>query len=78
MKRTISTVMVLAAAMAVPAMAEDRGQLGQIGGAAKRAQQVRELQVTDAEEQQLGASVSERGNTALPAALPGRPEHEER
>lgn len=41
-----------------PAGADD--QLGQIGGAVKRVQQFRELQMTDAEEQQLGAAVSER------------------
>jgi predicted Zn-dependent protease len=34
-------------------------QLGGLGGALKRAQQVRELQVSDAEEQQIGAGVSE-------------------
>ena len=35
-------------------------QLGRIGGALKRAEQFRELQITDAEEQELGAAVSER------------------
>ena len=35
-------------------------QLGRIGGAIKRAEQVQELRISDAEEQQLGAAVSER------------------
>lgn len=52
--------MALAAALATPALADEGGQLGKIGGAVKRAQQFRELQVTDAEEQELGAAVSQR------------------
>ena len=60
MKQPISTAVVLAAALAVPVFAEDRGQLGQIGGAVKRVQQFQELQVTDAEEQQIGGAVSEK------------------
>lgn len=60
MKRQITTALVLAAAVAAPAFAEDRGQLGQIGGAVKRVQQFKELQVTDAEEQQIGGAVSEK------------------
>ena len=51
------------AAVATPALADDRDQLGRIpgiGGAVKRAEQFRELQITDAEEQQLGAVVSEK------------------
>ncbi len=59
MKRQLAIAVALAAAVAAPGYAEDR-QLGQIGGAVKRANQFRELQVTDAEEQQLGAGVSER------------------
>ena len=59
MTRQLAIAAALAAALAAPGYAEDR-QLGQIGGALKRAQQFRDLQVTDAEEQQLGAAVSER------------------
>jgi predicted Zn-dependent protease len=50
----------LSAAMVSPAFADNGEQLGRIGGAIKRAERVRELQMTDAEEQQLGAAVSER------------------
>jgi predicted Zn-dependent protease len=48
-----------------PALAagEQLGQIGKIGGAVKKANEVRDLQVTDAEEQQLGAGVSERIRT---------------
>ena len=50
-----------------PAVAEgEGGQLGQIGkgvSIAKKANDVRDLQMTDAEEQQLGAAVSERIRT---------------
>jgi Zn-dependent protease with chaperone function len=47
--------------MVSPAFADNGEQLGRIGGAIKkRAQQARELQVSDAEEQQLGAAVSQR------------------
>ena len=53
--RTALACMV-AMAMATPAYA----QLGRIGGAVKRAEQFQELRITDAEEQQIGAGVSER------------------
>ena len=59
MIRQTLTVLALAAAFAAPAFAED-GQLGKLGGAIKRAEQFKELQITDAEEQQIGASVSEK------------------
>jgi predicted Zn-dependent protease len=39
------------------------GQIGKIGGAVKKANDVRELQVTDAEEQQLGQAVSTKIRT---------------
>jgi predicted Zn-dependent protease len=58
MRRVILTVAVIA--LGVPAAADESGQLGQIGGAVKRVQQLRDLQVTEAEEQQLGAAVSEK------------------
>jgi predicted Zn-dependent protease len=60
MTRQTAVAMALAAALATPALADEGGQLGKIGGAVKRAQQFRELQVTDAEEQELGAAVSQR------------------
>jgi predicted Zn-dependent protease len=54
-------VFALSAAMVSPAFADSGDQLGRIGGAIKqRAQQARELQVSDDEEQQLGAAVSQR------------------
>lgn len=65
MKRTVICVAlgIGLAAAPVPARAERAGdvdQLGRIGGVLKRAQQFRELQMTDEEEQQLGAAVSQR------------------
>lgn len=59
MKRAVWAV-ILIAGLSAPVVAGARGQLGQIGGAVKRVQQVRDLQVTEAEEQQLGAAVSEK------------------
>lgn len=60
MTRKTLSALALAAALASPAFADD-GQLGRIGGSiAKRAQQFKEVQITEAEEQQLGAAVSEK------------------
>ena len=42
---------------------EQLGSLGKIGGAVKKANDVRDIQFTDAEEQQLGAAVSEKIRT---------------
>ncbi len=50
----------IAVLLASPAFADDARQFGGIGGALKRAQQFRDLQMTDEEEQKLGAAVSER------------------
>ncbi|HXG88934.1 MAG TPA: M48 family metalloprotease [Vicinamibacterales bacterium] len=58
MKRAVVAAMLCVSA-AMPGAAEEREQLGRIGGAVRRAQQVRELQVTDAEEQAIGAGVSD-------------------
>jgi predicted Zn-dependent protease len=55
MKQLMCAAVLLAAAM--PAAAEPTAQFGQI---MKRAQQFRDVQMTDGEEQQLGAAVSER------------------
>lgn len=60
MKRYLSVTVALAAALTTPAFADEGGQLGKIGGVVKRAQQFKDLQVTDAEEQELGAAVSQR------------------
>jgi beta-barrel assembly-enhancing protease len=61
MKRLASAIALAAiVAVAAPAFADDGKQLGKIGGAIRRADQFRELQITDAEEQQLGATVSEK------------------
>ncbi len=59
MNRRVFVTFTLATALAVaaPASAE---QLGKIGGALKRANQLRDVQMTDAEETQLGAEVSQR------------------
>ena len=58
--RQIVLMLAMTVALGAPAAADEGGQLGQIGGAVKRAQQLRDLQVTEAEEQQLGAAVSEK------------------
>ena len=51
----------LSVALSAPGLAGETTQLPtQIGGAVKRVQQLRDIQMTDAEEQQLGAAVSER------------------
>lgn len=56
-RRTLSALACVAViAWATPAYA----QLGGLGGAIRRAQQFRELQITDLEERELGAAVSER------------------
>jgi beta-barrel assembly-enhancing protease len=47
----------------VAAGGEQLGQIGKIGGAVKKANDVRDLQMTDAEEQTLGQEVSERIRT---------------
>jgi predicted Zn-dependent protease len=61
MTRKTFSALALAAALASPAFADDAGQLGRIGGSiAKRAQQFKEVQITEAEELQLGAAVSEK------------------
>ena len=70
MNRQIAMAMALALAMAAPASAEDsRRQLGQIGGAVKRVQQVRDIQMTDAEEQHARPV----GQRTHPHALRRRP-----
>lgn len=50
----------LCAGLSVPVLADAPLQLGQIGGAVKRAQQVSDLHVTEAEEREIGAAVSEK------------------
>jgi predicted Zn-dependent protease len=62
MRRAVVTL-VLSVGLSVPAIAGDSKQLPQIGGAVKRVQQLSDIQMTDAEEQQLGAAVSERVRT---------------
>jgi predicted Zn-dependent protease len=55
-------VAVLGVSMLPPSVASARagGNAGQLGSVLKRAQQVHDLQITDEEEQKLGAAVSER------------------
>jgi len=52
------SVAILAIGSTASADRAQLGQIGKIGGAVKKANDVRELQVTDAEEQQLGQAVS--------------------
>jgi predicted Zn-dependent protease len=61
MKRTLVVTMCLSAALTVPMAplsAAGGGQLGQIGGAVKRVNQFRDLQMTEKEELQLGEAVN--------------------
>lgn len=58
MRVEIITGCVLVAALAAPSVGE--AQLGRLGQIVKRAEQLRELQVTDEEEQALGEAVSAR------------------
>ncbi len=62
MRRVVMTLALLVGVV-IPALADEGGQLGQIGGAVKRVQQLRDIQMTDSEEQQLGTAVSERVRT---------------
>ena len=62
MRRAVVTL-VLSVGLSVPAIAGDGRQLPQIGGAVKRVQQLSDIQMTEAEEQRLGAAVSERVRT---------------
>jgi len=59
MNRRVLVTFTLGVALAVTPAAS-AGQLGKLGGALKRANQVRDVQMTDAEEAQLGAEVSQR------------------
>ena len=52
------SLVILASGTSASADRAQLGQIGKIGGAVKKANDVRELQVTDAEEQQLGQAVS--------------------
>jgi predicted Zn-dependent protease len=59
MNRRLLIAVICAAALAAPAPAAAE-QLGKLGGALKRAQQFKDVEMTDAEEVQLGAEVSTR------------------
>ena len=55
-----SPVVSLAVALCLAHGVAAEAQLGRIGGVVKRAQQIQDLRITDQEEQQIGAAVSER------------------
>jgi predicted Zn-dependent protease len=57
-RAALISVVILAIGSTASADRAQLGQIGKIGGAVKKANDVRELQVTDAEEQQLGQAVS--------------------
>jgi beta-barrel assembly-enhancing protease len=59
MKRLLA-VAVAVAALTTSVSTDGGERLGQLGGIVKRAQQFRELQVTEQEEQQIGAGVSQK------------------
>ena len=54
------TALTAALALTCAGQAMAAGQLGNLGGALKRAQQFKDVEISDSEEQQLGAQVSER------------------
>lgn len=59
MNRRALVTFTLGAALAMAPVASAE-QLGKLGGALKRAQQLKDVEMTEAEEQQLGAEVSQR------------------
>lgn len=59
----VAGVSVVLLGVALPASSEQLGQIGKIGSAVQKANEVRDLQMTDAEEQQLGQAVSARIRT---------------
>ncbi|MET0165593.1 MAG: hypothetical protein ABW318_11405, partial [Vicinamibacterales bacterium] len=61
--RRVLVGLTLCVGLSASAWADDARQLGKIGGVVKRAQQLSELHMSEAEEQQLGAAVSERVRT---------------
>ena len=65
MMRTPASVLAAALLLGATLAAggDQLGSIGKIGGAVKKANDVRDLQFTDAEEQQLGAAVSEKIRT---------------
>jgi len=65
MKRTTVVAGMTLALLGGPGVVsgDQLGQIGKVTGAVKKANEVRDLQVTDAEEQQLGLAVSERIRT---------------
>lgn len=58
-RRALMGILLATAVAFAPAAAEAR-QLGRLGGALKRAQQLKDIEMTEAEEVQLGAQVSQR------------------
>jgi beta-barrel assembly-enhancing protease len=59
MNRRLLITVICAASLAAPSLAAAE-QLGKLGGALKRAQQFKDVEMTDAEEAQLGGEVSTR------------------
>src|ERR671911_488501 len=59
MKKLIAVAVAAACAMGA-AVRVEAGEGGQLGAITKRAQQFREIQMTDEDEQRLGEAVSER------------------
>lgn len=59
MQRRALVIFTLGLALAAPRIVAAE-QLGKLGGAVKRVQQFKDVEMTDAEEQQLGAEVSQR------------------
>jgi predicted Zn-dependent protease len=57
------TAAVLGASLVLGVVSESAGQLGRLGGALKQAQKLKDIEMTEAEEAQLGAEVSQRIRT---------------
>jgi beta-barrel assembly-enhancing protease len=60
MKKQLFIAVLSVGVLSGSASGDEPEQLGQLGGAVRRVQQLRDIQMSDAEERQLGAAVSER------------------
>ena len=63
MHRRALMAITLGSALALATVPAAAGQLGKLGGALKKAQQFKDVEMTDAEEAQLGAEVSQKIRT---------------
>lgn len=60
MHRRALVAFTLGTILAIAPVAGEARQLGKLGGALKRAQQLKDIEMTEAEEAQLGSQVSQK------------------